>query len=133
MKVPRIQVELRDGQLLPVSQHDAERLGECKFGQLFNLSVTGTRSNPHHNLYWSTLKTACESTGMWPTAQHLHHELKLVCGYYKTTVSPLTHSIVRHVDSTVFSSMTQAESMTYFELAMSKLAEAVGYDPLHQR
>ena len=97
---------------------------------LTQVSVTGTRSNPHHNLYWSTLKTACESTGMWPTAQHLHHELKLVCGYYKTTISPLTSSIVRHVDSTEFSAMTQAEFMTYFELAMSKLAEAIGYDPI---
>jgi hypothetical protein len=51
MKLPKIQIELRDGQLLPVSQHDAERLGECKSGQIFNLSVTGTRSNPHHNLH----------------------------------------------------------------------------------
>tara|TARA_R110000765_G_C18945042_1_gene608002 strand:+ start:1457 stop:1858 length:402 start_codon:yes stop_codon:yes gene_type:complete len=129
-KVPKIQVELRDGKLMPVSQHDAERLSDCKSRQLFNLSLTGTRSNPHHNLYWSILKTACESTGMWPTSKHLHHELKLVCGYYKTTISPLTLSIVRHVDSTDFSAMTQAEFMIYFELAMSKLSEAVGYDPI---
>lgn len=123
-------MELRDGQLMPVSQYDAERMENLPQGTLFNLSVTGKRSNPHHNLYWSILKTACESTGMWPTSKHLHHELKLVCGYYKTTISPLTSSIVRHVDSTEFSAMTQAEFMTYFELAISKLSEAVGYDPI---
>tara|TARA_R110000796_G_scaffold220951_2_gene337021 strand:- start:213 stop:605 length:393 start_codon:yes stop_codon:yes gene_type:complete len=126
----KLQMELRDGQLMPVSQYDAERMENLPQGTLFNLSVTGKRSNPHHNLYWSILKTACESTGMWPTSKHLHHELKLVCGYYKTTISPLTSSIVRHVDSTEFSAMTQAEFMTYFELAISKLSEAVGYDPI---
>ena len=126
----KLQMELRDGQLMPVSQYDAERMENLPQGTLFNLSVTGKRSNPHHNLYWSILKTACESTGMWPTSKHLHHELKLVCGYYKTTISPLTSSIVRHVDSTEFSAMTQAEFMTYFELAISKLSETIGYDPI---
>tara|TARA_R110001606_G_scaffold10095_3_gene43226 strand:- start:282 stop:680 length:399 start_codon:yes stop_codon:yes gene_type:complete len=129
MKVPKIQVTLKNGQLVPISKYDAEQLGEQKSDQIFNLSVTGTRSNPHHNMYWSILKTACDSTGMWPTPKHLHHELKLACGYYKTTISPLTSSIVRHVDSIEFSAMSQSEFMKYFELSMSKLAEAVGYDP----
>ena len=59
----KIQVQIKNGQLLPVSQYDAERLEDAKQGQVFNLTATGHRSNPHHNLYWSTLRSVCKATG----------------------------------------------------------------------
>ena len=78
-----LQVYIRDGQLLPISQYDAEQLEDAKPGQAYNLKPTGSRSNPHHNLYWSALRNVCKATGKWPTEKHLHEELKFACGYYK--------------------------------------------------
>lgn len=125
-----LQMQLRNGQIVPVTQYDAQRLEDYKDGSLFNMKPTKQRSNPHHNLYWATLRNVCDATGKWPTDQHLHHELKIVCGFYKTHFSPLTGSIVRIVDSISFDKMTQQEFNTYFELAMQKLADAIGCDPL---
>lgn len=128
----KIQAELRGGLFLPVTEYDAQRIEDMKDGQLVNLSVASKRSNPHHNLYWSALRNVCKATGKWPTEAHLHHELKLACGYYKTTISPLTGGIVRSTDSISFEKMNQAEFMQYFEAAMEKLSEAIGYDPITQ-
>lgn len=128
----KLQMQLRNGQFVPVTQYDAQRIEDFKDGQVFNLTTTNTRSNPHHNLYWAALRNVCKATGKWPTEAHLHHELKLACGYYKTTISPLTGGIVRSTDSISFDKMDQQEFMRYFEGAMEKLTEAVGYDPLMQ-
>ena len=126
----RPQMFLRDGQLLPVTAYDAEKMDDYKEGQTFNLHSTGKRSNPHHNLYWSALRRTVKATDMWPTEAHLHHELKLACGYYKTRVSPLTGEVVKATDSISFDDMSQNEFHVYFERSMEKLAEAIGYDPL---
>lgn len=127
--MPKIQVELKDGHLHPVTYYDAERIEDHKHGQMFNITPTGTRSNPHHNLYWSVLRKVCRASGLWPTEKHLHHELKLVCGYYKTTTSPLTGGVIKSTDSISFDSMSQKEFSDYFEAAMEKLAEVLGCDP----
>ena len=126
----KIQVHIKNGQLLPVSQYDAERLEEAKQGQVYNLTATGHRSNPHHNLYWSTLRGVCKATGKWPTERHLHDELKIACGYYQMKYSTITGSFLRVLDSISFDDMTQQEFNIYFEMAMAKLTEAIGYDPI---
>jgi len=125
-----IQMELRNGQLLPVSQYDAERMDDFADGTIFNIRSTKTRSNPHHNLYWSILRNVCKSTGKWPTETHLHNELKFACGYYKMNYSEITGTFLRHLDSISFDDMEQEEFNTYFEMAIAKLTEAIGYDPL---
>lgn len=126
----KIQVVLRNGKLQPATEYDAMQLSDHKENSTFALHRTNHRSNPHHALYWAALRNACDATGMWPTEQHLHHELKLACGYYKTTISQFTGGIVRSTDSISFSEMDQIEFNKYFELAMGKLAEVIGYDPL---
>lgn len=128
----KIQVQIRDGQLLPVSHYDAERLEDAKQGQVFNLTPTGKRSNPHHNLYWSTLRSVCKATSKWPTEEHLHDLIKLACGYYKFEYSSLVGGFVKMTDSISFDKMTQQEFNQFFESAIEKLAEDLGYDPLHE-
>lgn len=125
-----IQVELKNGQLLPITQYDAERIEDYKNGQVFTLISTRKRSNPQHNLYWGILRKACKSTGKWPTERHLHDELKIACGYYQMKYSSITGSFLRVLDSISFDDMDQQEFNQYFEMAMSKLTEALGYDPI---
>jgi hypothetical protein len=123
-------MELRNGQLLPVSQYDAERMDDFADGTLFNVKSTKQRSNPHHNLYWGALRKVCKATGKWPTEQHLHDELKFACGYYRMRYSEITGMFMRYPDSIGFDDMNQEEFNTYFEMAMEKLGEAIGYDPI---
>ena len=119
----KLQMELRNGRLVPVSQYDAERMEDYPQGALFNLSATGKRSNPHHNLYWSTLRRVARDTGKWPTEHHLHDELKIACGYVRIKLSALNGELVNIPDSISFDKMDQREFNTFFELAMTKLAE----------
>ena len=64
-----LQVIKSGGQFMPSTEYDAKKIEEYKEGQVFNLQPTGKRSNPHHNLYWATLKNVCDSTNRWPTEQ----------------------------------------------------------------
>ena len=126
----KLQVQLSNGRLVPVSQYDAERMDDYAQGSLFNLSPTKQRSNPQHNMYWSTLRRVAKATGKWPTEHHLHDELKIACGYVRIKLSALNGELVNIPDSISFDKMNQAEFFKYFELAMKKLAEGIGYDPL---
>ena len=72
----KIQVEFKGGQLLPITKYDAQRMEDFKDGSFFNLTSTGKRSNPHHNLYWGVLRDVCKTTQRWPTEHHLHSELQ---------------------------------------------------------
>ncbi len=126
----KLQVQLSNGRLVPVSQYDAERMEDYAQGALFNLSSTKQRSNPQHNMYWSILRRVAKATGKWPTEHHLHDELKIACGYVRIKLSALNGELVNIPDSISFDKMNQAEFFKYFELAMKKLAEGIGYDPL---
>jgi len=128
----KLQVQLSNGRLVPVSQYDAERMDDYAQGSLFNLSPTKQRSNPQHNLYWSTLRRVAKATGKWPTEHHLHDELKIACGYVRIKLSALNGELVNIPDSISFDKMTQPEFQQYFDMAMAKLAEGIGYDPLGQ-
>ena len=129
----KLQMELRNGYLVPVSQYDAERMEDLPDGTLFNLSQTGKRSNPHHNMYWGILRSVCRATGKWPREENLHEDLKWACGYVRLRYNTLSGQYMRSPDSISFDDMTQQEFNTYFEMAMEKLAESLGYDPVHEQ
>ena len=130
--LPSIQVRLTEaGSFEPVSIYDAEALMEFSAGQVFDLKIVSKRSEPHHRLYWSVLSNAVKSTGKWATAEHLHHELKLACGYYKAVVSEFG-GLYYVPDSIAFEKMDQHEFKKFFDHAMMKLSEAIGYDPIGQ-
>lgn len=116
--------------LSAVSAFDAERIMGDPAGTEYDLVKRSKRSNPQNGLYWQTLTQVVRATGKWPTAEHLHHELKLVCGYRMTVVDWETGEVSQAVDSTAFDAMSADEFRTYFDLAMAKLAEHVGFDPL---
>ena len=113
-----------------VTSWDAEQIMADAPGTEYDLVKRTRRSLPQHRLYWQVLSQVVRATGKWPTAEHLHHELKLVCGYRMTIVDWATGEVSTAVDSTAFDAMNQDEFKTYFDTAMQKLAEHIGQDPL---
>tara|TARA_B110000858_G_C17690909_1_gene421192 strand:+ start:253 stop:657 length:405 start_codon:yes stop_codon:yes gene_type:complete len=126
---PRISVKLQDGQLLPCSAYDAEQLALATHNAEFDLVLRSKRSEQHHKLYWSILGKACQATGKWPNSDNLHRELKMACGFFQTVVSEFG-GIYYFPDTIAMNKMNQKEFNEFFELAMEKLADAIGTDPL---
>lgn len=116
--------------LSPVTGWDADLILADPPGTDYDLVKRSKRSNPQNSLYWVTLGNVCRATGKWPTAAHLHHELKLVCGFKMTVVDWETGEVSQAVDSTAFDAMSADEFRVYFDAAMEKLAEHIGFDPL---
>mgnify|MGYP003148636833 FL=1 len=129
-KKPVLQVIMRDGVLHPVTQYDAEILETYSTNQLFDIQAVSERSPQHHKKYWSVLNNVVKDTQKWATAAHLHDDLKMLCGYYRTVINKANNTVYFVPDSIAFTKMDQKEFKTYFDNAMMKLAEAVGYDPL---
>ena len=128
----QITVKLRNGNCEPVSSLDAEELAGFPNFQEFKCTPLSKRSNPHHSLYWKILQEAVKSTGKWPTVQHLHQDLKLVCGYYTRKINALNGVEYVEADSINFTKMNQHDFNTFFETAIGKLSELLGYDPIDQ-
>ena len=80
----------------------------------------------------ATLTVVCKATGKWATHRHLHDELKWACGYVRMRWNGLANCHMRVIDSISFDEMDQKEFNKYFEMAMAKLSEAIGYDPLQR-
>lgn len=126
---PTLQVVKRDGVLYPVTRYDAEIIEVYKNDQLFNIQAVSERSPQHHKLYWSILNNVIKSTQKWATSAHLHDDLKMLCGYYRTVVNKANGGVYYVPDSIAFTKMDQKEFNDFFEHAMQKLSETIGYDP----
>ena len=113
----KIQVQLKDGNLLRYTRFDAEQIEEYKHGQTFDLVATGKRSNPHHNFRLHT-NNVCKATGKWATHRHLHDELKWACGYVRMRWNGLANCHMRVIDSISFDEMNQKFNK-YFEMAIA--------------
>ena len=129
MKKPRITVKLHNGALAPVTSYDAEELAVCSGGQVFSLLPQSNRSPEHHKLYWSILGKVVKATGKWPTTEHLHRDLKMTLGYCQAIVNEFG-GVYYISDSIAMKKMNQQEFNVYFEQAMEKLSEAIGFDPM---
>lgn len=116
--------------LSPVSGFFADQILADPVGTEYDLVKRSKRSNPQNGLYWSALGEVVRATGLWPTAEHLHDDLKLICGYSRKAVNWDTGEVSTIPDSTAFNAMSADEFRVYFDTAMKKLAEHVGYDPL---
>lgn len=116
--------------LSPVSGFFAEMVMEDPMGTEYDLIKRTKRSNPQNGLYWSILGHIVKATGKWPTPEHLHHELKLVCGFKMTVIDWETGKATDAVDSTAFDQMSADEFRVYFDHAMEKLSEHLGFDPV---
>jgi len=115
--------------IVPVSGFDQEQLMGFDIGSEFKLVRMTRRSLPQQRAYWKALSLVAENDDRWATAEHLHDALKRACGYV-TVIHDLAGKPFLTTDSTGFDAMTQDEFRGYFDRAMAKLAEAVGYDPL---
>jgi hypothetical protein len=69
------------------------------------------------------------ATDRWPTSHHLHEDLLITLGYWIKVVT-LSGEIRLMRDSTAHDKMSDDEFAAYFNRAMAKLAEELGYDPL---
>ncbi len=127
---PKIQVMKGQGQLLPVTKYDAEVLEETSENSIFTLKPEKKRSPPQHKLYWQILNKAVQATNKWATSEHLHNDLKMLCGHYKATLNAFTGDVYYTADSTAYEKMTQDEFNKYFETALEKLSTALELDPM---
>lgn len=129
-KQPQVKLVKTAKGLSPTTAYDFEMLEKMAIGQEFDLIPDKRRSSKHTRTYWLALHRVVQATGRWPTAEHLHDELKLACGFYRTCVNLNTSQTMLVVDSIAFNKMSQQEFKVYMDSAMQKLSEAIGFDPL---
>ena len=75
------------------------------------------------------MMTAVKATDAWPTPDHLHQDLKRLCGYVDWYANPLTGRDEMRVQSTAFAKMSEAEFALYFRMAQMRFTEKMGFDP----
>lgn len=109
---------------------DAERIQDDAIGQEYDLVKRSKRSNPQLRLYWQALAGAVKATDAWPSAEHLHEDVKFTLGYTRKTINMKTGEVVLSVDSVGFDAMDADEFRVFFDKAMALLAEHCGFDPL---
>jgi len=116
--------------LRPLRAWDAEALSDDPLGTEYELSKVTRRKPKQHRTYWRALGLVCKSTNRWASAEHLHDEIKLACGFYRKAANLETGEIMLIPDSTAFDKMDQAEWQVFMDRAMELIAREVGIDPL---
>jgi hypothetical protein len=129
-KRPPPMFEKVGGRLIPASAYDEEVFMDFPAGTEFDCVPRSNRRTRHHNLYWRTLGATVKATGMWATDAHLHIALKWATGYVLPIWNPDDGKVVFVDDSIAFDAMNQQEFEVYFRVAMLKLSEWIGADPL---
>lgn len=114
---------------MPVSRYAAERMEQAAIGDLFKLTPTKGRSNKQLGWYWVALKMVSEATGKWPTAKHVHRDVKRALGYVSKRTDPFTGLEVEEVDSVAFNEMTHTEfTREYLPQVKRLFLEQMGID-----
>jgi hypothetical protein len=116
--------------LTPVSAIDEEALSEYALGSDVEVVIRKRRSGPQHRMYWKVLGNTVAATNKWPTAKHLHRNIKMALGYVEETINGFTGEVEYHEDSTAFAKMDGIEFQNYFNQAMELIAKTCGFDPL---
>lgn len=128
-KPPAILIQKCPGGLLPYGIHSGPMLDDLGFGQVLTCTPRKGRTRERNAAYWAGLGVAVKATDAWPTAKHLHDDLKRLCGYVDTYHNPLTGRDEVRVQSTAFDQMPESEFAQYFRLAQMKFIGRLGYDP----
>lgn len=113
----------------PYGAYSADMLDGLIMGQVLTCTPRKGRTLPRNAAYWAGLQQAVKASGAWPTASHLHNDLKRLCGYVDTYHNPLTGRDEIRVQSTAFDAMSESEFAAYFALAQMKFIAAMGFDP----
>lgn len=98
-------------------------------GQVLTCKLRKGRALDRNAAYWAGLGVAVKATDAWPTARHLHDDLKRLCGYVDVYHNPLTGRDEVRVQSTAFDKMHESEFAQYFRLAQMKFIAKMGFDP----
>jgi len=99
-------------------------------GHTFELVPITKRSTRQLRTYWKALGMVVKATGKWPSAEHLHDEIKFTLGYRKMVANLKTGEITANVDSVALDKMDHETFCAFMDQAMSLLADHVGFDPL---
>ena len=126
---PPILMQKRPNGWQPYGAHSVPMLDDLPNGQVMTCKPRKGRTLPRNGAYWVGLHKAVEATDAWPTASHLHTDLKRLCGYVDIYHNPLTGRDEIRVQSTAFDKMSEAEFAAYFRLAQAKFIAAMGFDP----
>lgn len=118
-----------DKGIVPELAMDREAMDELPFGKRMKVSITYPRNRKRDGLYWAVLGEICRATDRWPTKHHLHEDLLITLGYWVKVVT-LSGEVRLMRDSTAHDKMTDHEFAWYFNRAMEKLADELGFDPL---
>jgi hypothetical protein len=81
------------------------------------VKVSQPRSLPHNRLYWSCIRSICQSGGFEDGEDILHDVTKMGAGCFK--VVQLSGLTLRVPDSTAFGKMGQAEFNAFFKRAVA--------------
>jgi hypothetical protein len=114
--------------LLPYGAHSPEMLADLIMGQVLTCTPRKGRTVPRNAAYWAGLQQAVKATDAWPTASHLHDDLKRLCGYVDLYHNPLTGRDEVRVQSIAFNKMPESEFAAYFRLAQMKFIDRMGFD-----
>ena len=116
--------------LFAIDAQDAQDIAADPLGTEYDLVKRSTRRWRHLRTYWKALALVVHNDDRWPSPEHLHHNLKLACGYKWQAINMETGEFADVVDSIAFDKMTQPQFKKYMDIAMEKLASVIGYDPL---
>lgn len=129
-KPPVPMVILQGGKLSPCTGYDARELDTFPSGMTFDLIARNKRTLPLHRTYWQALTKAVETTGRWSSREALHTALKVAMGLVEPIYDLNGNVTGMQPHSTAFGAMDQGHFKLYFDGAMAKLSDAVGYDVL---
>ena len=127
-KAPPILFQKTPDGIKPYNHISAEMVSDMVNGQVFTAKPRKGRTQPRNGAYWAGLHKAVDATGAWPTAAHLHQDLKRLCGYVDEYHNPLTGRDEIRVQSSAFDKMSESEFAAYFRLAQAKFIAAMGFD-----
>jgi hypothetical protein len=128
-KPPPTLIQKTPDGLLPYDRLSADAIVEAVNGQVFTVKARKGRTQNRNAAYWVGLSVAVKATDAWPTPDHLHNDLKRLCGYVDVYHNPLTGRDEVRVQSTAFNRMSETEFAAYFRLAQAKFIAAMGFDP----
>ena len=128
-KAPDILVQKTPNGILPYNEFSQDEIAGLANGQVFKAAPRKGRKESTNGAYWIGINTAVKATDAWPTQQHLHDDLKRLCGYVDTYHNPLKGCDEIRVQSTAFAKMSEPEFKAYFQLAQAKFIAAMDFDP----
>lgn len=125
---PPILIQKCPDGLRPYDRLSQDAIDGMVVGQVITCKPRKGRTLGRNSAYWAGLNAVIKATDAWPTAKHLHDDLKRLCGYVDVYHNPLTGRDEVRVQSTAFDRMSESEFAAYFRLAQMRFVAKMGFD-----